>query len=579
MKNILFILILSLLLWSCNDQYLELPPTTKLGESLDFFQTKNGLETFTNSFYGYVDQQVLLDDFNSDNCEHIGNPPAIRRGVYTVPTALGSGNWSWTQLRNINYFIKMSAQATISSDVKNPYIAVAKFFRARFYFEKIKLFGDVPWYSGPLNTSDEEALYKSRDPRTMVMDSILNDLNYAIQYLPVTKAKNKLSKWTALALKSRVCLYEGTWRKYHKEVSLPKSTELLNLCVDASEQIMDAGVYSVFSSGNKNGDYFELFQPKNAHTEEVILAKSFADGSYFYYSPMFTSTSNGNYGATNSLVSSYLLTNGKPVNPNLADTASYFTEFQNRDPRLAQSILYPGYIRVGNTAKAVTDFAENRTGYQIIKRVGPPIEDQGGDTRDAIIFRYGEVLLNYAEALAELGSLTQNDLNKTINLLRGRVGIPALTLPVTLDNAMAKLYQNTSDPIILEVRRERRIELAFEGFRREDLQRWKEGQIFRSQQVGIYISGIHNLIDLDNDGKPDLYVLLSTETAPTNKIPGVQYFKLSNVNGLTNGTKGRIIQFISVLPTFKDWEYLNPIPKEELTLNPKLVQNPEWDKL
>lgn len=564
---------------SCNDQYLELPPTTKLGESVDFFETKSGLETFTNSFYSYIDQQVLLDDFNSDNCEHIGNPPPIRRGVYIIPTALGSGNWSWSQLRNINYFIKMSAQATISSDIKNPYIALAKFFRARFYFEKTKLFGDVPWYSKPLNTSDNEELYKPRDPRMVVMDSILNDLDYAIQYLPVTKTKNKISKWTALALKSRICLYEGTWRKYHTEVSLPKANELLNLCVDASKQIMDAGVYSLFSTGNKNGDYFELFQPKNAHTEEVILAKSFADGSYFYYSPMFTSTSNGNYGATNSLVSSYLLTTGQPINPNQYDTASYFIEFQNRDPRLAQSVLYPGYIRVGNTAKAVNDFAENRTGYQIIKRVGPPIEDQGGDTRDAIIFRYAEVLLNYAEAKAELGSITQDDLNKTINLIRSRVGIPSLTLPVSLDNVLDVLYENTSDPVILEIRRERRIELAFEGFRRDDLLRWKEGHLFRTQQVGIYITGIHKLIDLDNDGKPDLYVLLLGESAPANKVSGVQYFKLSDVNSLSNATKGRIIQFKNVLPTFKDWEYLNPIPTEELTLNPQLVQNPGWDEL
>jgi hypothetical protein len=579
MKNILFIFILCSILWSCNDQFLELPPTTKLGESVDFFGSKSGLETFTNSFYGYIDRNVLLEDFNSDNCEHIGNPPPIRRGVYVVPTALGSGNWSWTQLRNINYFISMSSKSTLSSDVKNPYIAIAKYFRASFYFDKTKLFGDVPWYSKPLGTGDEAELYKPRDPRTLVMDSVMKDLDFAIQYLPVTKSKNKITKWTALALKSRICLYEGTWRKYHTEANLPKATELLNSCVDASKQIMDAGVYSIFSTGKKNADYFELFQPANAHTEEAILVRSAADGNYFYYTPDFTSTSNGNYGATNSLVSSYLLANGQRTIPSQYDTASYFIEFQNRDPRLTQSILYPGYIRVGTTAKAVSDFAENRTGYQIIKRVGPPIEDQGGDTRDAIMIRYAEVLLNYAEAKAELGTINQDDLNKTVNLTRSRVGIPPLTLPVSLDNALDALYDNASDPVILEIRRERRIELAFEGFRKDDLLRWKEGHLFRTQQVGIYITGIHKLIDLDNEGKPELYVLLSTETAPSNKVSGVQYFKLSDVNGLTNGTKGRIIPFKNTLPAFKDWEYLNPIPKEELTLNPQLKQNPEWEKL
>lgn len=579
MKQILFISIISLLLLSsCNDDFLELPPTTKLGESIEFFETKTALETYTNSFYNYFDRSEILNDFYSDNCEHIGSPPPIRRGVYTIPTALGSGGWSWTQLRNINYFLDMCSKSKLSSDDKNPYIALARFFRAKFYFEKVKTFGDVPWYSRPLNTNDDE-LYKARDTRTMVMDSLLADLDFAIDYLPVAKSKNKITKWTALALKSRICLYEGTWRKYHTEVSLTKVNDLLSDCVDASKQIMDAGVYTLYSTGNPNSDYFELFQPTNAYTEEVILARSAAEGNYFYYTPNFTSTSNGNYGATYSLVSSYLMKNGQAVNPDLPDTTYYFDEFQNKDPRLAQSILYPGYIRVGTTTKAVTDFAENRTGYQIIKRVGPPIEDQGGDTRDAIMFRYAEVLLNYAEAKAELGSITQEDIDQSINLIRSRVALPPLTLPVAVDDVLDAMYLNTSDPIILEIRRERRNELAFEGFRRDDIKRWAEGHLFRSKQEGIYITGIHKFIDLDNDGNPDLYVLLSTETVPSNKVPGVQYFKLSDVNGLSNGTKGRIIPFNSTLPAFQNWEYLSPIPTEELTLNPKLEQNPGWDEL
>lgn len=578
MKQILFISIISLLLSSCNDDFLELPPTTKLGESIEFFETKTALETYTNSFYNYFDRSEILHDFYSDNCEHIGSPPPIRRGVYTIPTALGSGGWSWTQLRNINYFLDMCSKSKLSSDDKNPYIALARFFRAKFYFEKVKTFGDVPWYSRPLNTNDDE-LYKARDTRTMVMDSLLADLDFAIDYLPVAKSKNKITKWTALALKSRICLYEGIWRKYHTEVSLTKVNDLLSDCVDASKQIMDAGVYTLYSTGNPNSDYFELFQPTNAYTEEVILARSAAEGNYFYYTPNFTSTSNGNYGATYSLVSSYLMKNGQAVNPDLPDTTYYFDEFQNKDPRLAQSILYPGYIRVGTTTKAVTDFAENRTGYQIIKRVGPPIEDQGGDTRDAIMFRYAEVLLNYAEAKAELGSITQEDIDQSINLIRSRVALPPLTLPVAVDDVLDAMYLNTSDPIILEIRRERRNELAFEGFRRDDIKRWAEGHLFRSKQEGIYITGIHKFIDLDNDGNPDLYVLLPTETVPSNKVPGVQYFKLSDVNGLSNGTKGRIIPFNSTLPAFQNWEYLSPIPTEELTLNPKLEQNPGWDEL
>jgi hypothetical protein len=307
------------------------------------------------------------------------------------------------------------------------------------------------------------------------------------------------------------------------------------------------------------------------------------EGSGFYYTPLFTSTSNGNYGATYSVIASYLMDNGESFQERYPDaiqrdTMSYFDEFQNRDPRLSQTIVYPGYIRVGTSSKSVNDFAANRTGYQIIKRVGTPEEDQGSDSRDNIIIRYPEVLLNYAEAKAELGNLTQADIDMTLNLIRQRVGLPALTMPIPNNPVLNEEYKNTSDPIIMEVRRERRVELAFEGFRKDDLIRWAEGHRFRAQYVGIYIQGMHKLIDLDKDGNPDLYVLGPDDEIPEDRISGVQYFKLSQNNGLTNGTSGRLGPYLnhSFLP-FQNWEYLNPIPREELTINPNLSQNPGWE--
>lgn len=579
----LYIIIIFLGMLSCNDDFLDLKPTTQLGESDEFFATESGLETFSNSFYGYVNHTKIIDDFNSDNCERFTTLPTIRSGSYSTVTALGSGGWSWGNLRNINYFIEKCRNSTVDAGVRNKFIGQARFFRAWFYFDKVMTFGDVPWYSKPLQTNDDDELYKARDSRVMVMDSVLADLDYAIQYLPAAKYKNKVSKWTALALKSRICLHEGTWRKYHTEASLPGASTFLTECSNASKQLIDAGVYKLYTTNNPGKDYFNLFQPQNAYTDEVIMARSFPEGVFFYYTPYFTSTSNGNYGATRSLISSYLMNDGQSYQSkypsNLQqDTMSYYDEFANRDPRLRQSVIYPGYIRVGTTTKAVNDFAENRTGYQIIKAVGPPSEDQGGGTRDAIIIRYAEVLLNYAEAKAELGSLTQDDVNKTLNLLRSRVGIPALTLPVAANPVLAAEYTKTSNPTILEVRRERRVELAFEGFRKDDLIRWAEGTRFRAQYEGIYITGMHKLIDLDKDGNPDLYVLASNESAPSNKIPGVQYLKLSTANGLTDGTKGRLVPFKNQsLPAFQNWEYLNPIPTEEITLNPQLEQNPGWN--
>jgi hypothetical protein len=579
MKKTILIIMAAGTFFSCKDDFLELTPTTRLGETEEFWQNESSLETYSNSFYNYIDRGYITGDFSSDNSEHIGNPPAIRRGVYTVPTSLGSGGWNWTQLRNINYFLEKVGEAELDPAVKAKNIALAKFFRSWFYFNQVRQFGDVPWYSEVMGTDNEE-LYKPRDSRVLVMDSIVNDLDYAIQNLPETTFKNRISKWTALALKSRICLYEGTWRKYHTEASLSGAESLLEAAAEAAKAIMDAWVYTIHSTGDFGNDYFDLFQPKDAYTDEVILARS-SDTQTFYYTPLFTSTSNGNYGATRDLVASYLMQDGKSFQESYPearrDTMAYFNEFKNRDLRLMQTIVYPGYVRVGTDKESLSDFAQNATGYMIHKRVGPPIEDQGGGYRDVIMIRFAEVLLNYAEAKAELGTITQTDLDQTINTIRDRVNLPHLSISATVDAFLDNMYKNTSDPMVLEVRRERRIELAFEGFRTDDLKRWKEGQLFRAQYEGIYIKGLNEYIDLDEDANPDLMVYRNDQNPPATQISGVQYFRMSDVNGLSGETSGRIIPFKRQLPEFQDWEYLNPIPTEELTLNPQLKQTPGWD--
>lgn len=578
-RNIIFVIV-GLLCWSCNDGFLELTPTTKIGDNEAFWENESSLATYSNSFYNYIERGDFTRDFDSDNAEHRVNPPAIRRQVYTMPTALGSGGWNWTQLRNINYFIEKTENANIDPALKNEYVALGRFFRAWFYFKKVKAFGDVPLYSGVLST-DSEDLYKGRDSRVQVMDFVLEDLNFAIANLKAEKYKNRISKWTALALKSRIALYEGTWRKYHDEFNLPGSEQWLRESASASKELIDAGVYALFSRGTPEEDYFELFQPKDTYTEEVILARS-SDTQTFYYTPLFTSTSNGNYGATYDLVASYLMRDGRTFqerypNEDVRHEMEYKQEFEDRDPRLAQTLVYPGYIRVGTTEEALTDFNQNSTGYMIHKHVGPPIEDQGGGYRDVVIIRYAEVLLNYAEAKAELGELTQADLDITVNAIRERAGITApLLLGAPVDAFQQSLYDNVNDALILEVRRERRIELAFEGFRTNDLKRWKAGHLFRNTRYGIYIKGLEEYIDLDGNGTPDLYVYENTASIPSPQVPGVQYFRMAATHKLSEGSKGRIVPFTGALNPFEDWEYLSPIPTEEITLNPALEQNPNW---
>ncbi|MDM1296361.1 RagB/SusD family nutrient uptake outer membrane protein [Sphingobacterium sp. N143] len=573
--------IIFLLTTACSKEF-DLRPETQVAESPSLYKTDAGLETFANGFYNNLDPNVIKDDKYSDNMEHITTPPAMRSSNYTVPTALGSGGWSWSQLRNINYFIQNVNAYTEDQELKRKYLAIARIFRAQFYFQKVKTFGDVPWYSSPLKTSDTEELYKGRDARILVMDSVLSDLDFAIEHLPAEKSKNRMTKWTALALKSRIALFEGTYRKYHTEAKLPNAESWLASSISASKELIDGKVYSLYTTGLADKDYAALFQAASANPNEVILARSSTE-NFIYYTPEFTSTSNGNFGATFSLLSDYPNLDGRSYfETNNGDIfkKTYYEEFQNRDFRMKQSIVHPGYIRIGTSNIAVNDFAENRTGYQVTKRVGTPMEDQGSDHRDVILIRYSEILLNYAEARAILNKLTQEDLDLTINALRQRAGINnKLILPLKTDANQLSRYKRTQDANVLEICRERRIELAFEGFRKDDLIRWNEGHLFRSDYHGIYIKGYNEYIDLDHDGKFDLYVMRPTDTPPTDKITGVQYFKLSNVNGLSDGNSGRIMPYSLARKPFQSWEYLSPIPLEELTLNNNLKQNEGWNQV
>ena len=581
MKKLGFLLSILITASACESQF-DLYPDTQVAESPALFKNAASLKTFTDGFYNDLDHNSIKNDKYSDNMEHITNPPPIRSSNYTLPTALGSGGWSWSQLRNLNYFIENVNLHTEDPELKNQNLAIAKFFRAWFYFDKVVSFGDVPWYATALKTTDEEELYKPRDSRVAIMDNVMQDIDFAIAHLGEETSKNQATKWTALALKSRIALFEGTYRLYHTEGDWSDGAVFIQAARDAARELMDAGKYSIFTAGDTKTDYASMFQLPEAPTAEVILARS-SSQNFIYYTPEFTSTSNGNYGATFSLISDYPMLDGTSYYEKYAgdiDKKPYFEEFQDRDYRLPQSVVHPGYIRIGTSEKAVNDFAANRTGYQVTKRVGAPIEDQGSDSRDVILIRYAEVLLNYAEARAILGELTQSDLDETVNVLRQRAGVRQhLTLPLRTDALQLSRYKRTTDPNILEICRERRVELAFEGLRRNDLLRWNEGHLFRTEYEGIYIPGFNQLIDLDQDGAPDLYVVKSNENPPADRVPGVQYFKLSAVNGLSEGDSGRLVPYKNAKKPFEAWEYLNPIPLEELTLNPNLKQNPGWDNL
>lgn len=588
MKKVLIIAAAALLgLTSCQN-FLDREPLSQLSPNSSF-SSQSQLRLYTNSFYEpLLPSGVSLYNERVDNIITTDLADEVT-GDRTIPVS--GGGWSWGALRNINFFLQNYGKGNLPDNQTAPYVGVARFFRAYFYFGMVKRFGDVPWYSTSIEADDSALLTKPRDSRALVMDSVIADLDYAIANLPTGKEVSQVTKWTALAFKSRVCLYEGTWRKYHagdifgKDINgqaLTGADDLLQQAADAADALISSGQYSLYTS-TPDKAYQELFTSTDPRSTEVILARTFSPDLQVYHNLNYytVSPSYGKPGLEKKLVNSYLRKDGSRFTDQAGyQTMSFVDEVKDRDPRLSQTIRTPGYTRMGSTVELAPDFGATVTGYQLIKFVTEPIYDRVSGNINALpIFRYAEVLLNYAEAKAELGTLTQADIDRSIKPLRDRVGMPNLDMAAANadpDPYLAGQYTQVSGSnkgVILEIRRERRIELVMEGFRWDDILRWKEGHLLAEQFYGEYFPGT-GAYDLDGDGKPDVNIYTG-EKPPAQE--GVTYLKLGSDVELAQGTSGDIIINGDIPKTFhEDRDYLYPLPTQELLLNPNLKQNPGW---
>src|SRR5699024_746554 len=349
MKNnrILYILVLvsvPILFFGCNDNFLDRPPQG-LVDAEHFYNTPKQLKIATNDFYRFFDPEgVVTDDAASDNIVPLEVAARVR-GSRIVPTKRGSGGWSWSALRDINYFMANYHQCP-DPDARARYSAVARFFRAFFYFNKVKRFGDVPWYSEVLSAEDS-SLYKARDSRALVMDSIMADIDYAIENLPEEKKLYMVTKYTALILKARIALFEGTFRKYH-HLDIPYKP-LLKEAVEAAGTLMQSGEYHLYTDGGPGNAYRNLFSLTDQNDVETILAANYVKGiktnsiGYTMTSPTY-----GAWGMTKDLVNSYLMKDGSRfTNQSGYETMGYYEEMQNRDPRLIQTTAGPGFKMIG----------------------------------------------------------------------------------------------------------------------------------------------------------------------------------------------------------------------------------------
>lgn len=574
----IFTLILGFAISSCNNDYLERYPIAELAPE-NYFRTASELQTFTNAFYADLPDALAIH-YNTpgQGDDEARNTLASEfQGTRTTPAS--GGGWTWTSLRRINFYLENSHKCADEA-ARLQYDGIARFFRAYFYYDKIVRFGDVPWYD-KVNQLDDPAMFKPKDSRKVVFAKILEDLDFAIANCNTNKSPQLISKWTALAFKSRMCLFEGTFRKYH---GLGDWEDILQQSAAAADELMKSNTYSIYKSDPSKA-YQELFIVEDANPLEMILARQYSASVSFVHSANFyiLSASYGRPGMVKELVNSYLMKDGSRFTdkPDF-DKLSFYEEMQERDPRLSQTIRTPGYKRTGATTTSVPDFATSVTGYQYIKYILSPAFDAGQSTNDMPIIRYAEILLNYAEAKAELGTISQSDIDRSIKLLRDRVNMPNMILADAnskVDPYLLASYPNVSKSgqtgAILEIRRERRIELVKEGLRYNDLLRWKEGAKVAKPFYGMYFPGADEY-DLDRDGKLDLVIYEGT--APVKK-PGVQYQKLGELV-LENGKSGgRIVNLPDILKKWiEEKDYYYPIPTQELQLNPKLEQNKGWDR-
>ncbi len=573
----------SILTVSCNDSFLDRYPIAEISPE-NSFKTADDLRLYTNGFYEQLPsiRNIIDADLKTDNVLYSSIPEEQRSHERILPSETGSGGWDWEDLREINLFFDNYQRCTDEAG-RDKYEGVARFFRAWFYFDKVKRFGDVPWYETVIQTDDTDLLYKARDSREFVVSKIIQDLEIAVDKLGDERASDQVTRWTALALLSRVCLYEGTFRKYHTELGIQGSDTLLQKAYEAAGRVMDESGYTLYSTGNPDTDYRDLFA-STLKEDEVILGRRYSltlnqMHNVNYY---LTSRTQRDIGLTKDLVDSYLQLNGMPFTSKTGyATMGFYDEMQSRDRRLAQTIRSLGYQRIGGTATLLPDFAATMTGYQLCKFLSDETQDgDGASYQDVAFIRYAEVLLNYAEAKAELGIITQDDIDRTIRLIRSRVSMPNLDMTSanqSPDAVLAALYPNVSGScqgIILEIRRERRIELVMEGFRWDDLVRWKAGKLLEPHFIGMYFPSLGEF-DLDGDGAPDL--MLYTGTTPS--TTAAQSVEIGGVLQLTEGDHGNLIGFKDNTKQFDESrDYLYPLPTGDLLLNENLVQNPNWDK-
>lgn len=602
---------LSFGLVSCNDDFLEVYPRDTQTEATAFV-TADNFETYAWGLYsifgGYSDD-TLGDDKNGGNLvsNAAGGESDWAMGRYKVPSS--GGDWDFSFIRRCNLMLDHIDGSQMNEDEKKHWRAVGLFFRSHRYFQLLQKFGDVPWIEHVLSTDSEE-LYYPRDSRDMVASNILRDLKQAVADIREGgNGNNTVNTDVVNTFLSRFALFEGTWRKYH---GLQDADTYLQAAADAALAVINTGTYSV------NPSYDALFNSEDlTGAASIILFRQYTGGELGHNYTRRIRTGELTFEATKDLVDSYLCSDGKPISTSDVfedapgeegkDRLREYDRFRNRDRRLYVTIVPPYNENMSDSKdseyKVMLDDADNAswTGtkrlpmtnfkgqvcnsqpnlmessnftnwgkthmgfcmWKYYNTTTPSTTANSDNTTDAPIFRYEEVLLNYAEAMCELGKFDQAVADRTINLMRRRPSCNIADMDVDAIAAAGRnwdpaletggYYNRAADPVLWEIRRERRLEFVGEGFAFRDIRRWKIADlVLNKRPQGAWIDrNVYggNLTLQDIDG---------------NTLPADAQYGYGAYFGKPSG--------------WLEHYYLYPLPLNNLVLNEALEQNPGWDK-
>ncbi|GGH15548.1 RagB/SusD family nutrient uptake outer membrane protein [Sphingobacterium alkalisoli] len=534
----------------CQD--INLTPKDDLDDRL-FWNDPSDYMKAVNRLYSRTEVHGTKDTDSDIGFEMSANN--VSNGSWNAPNSDGEWNDRYTDIRDCNKILESSqSYAGNAADITR-FVAETRFFRAYNYWRLLRRFNHVPLITEVL-TTESPALYASRDEQPVVEDFILAELEAAAAALPkqselIADDLGRVTQGAALALKARVALFAGTWAKYHQHRT--DHVQLLDQAIAAAKRVAESNEYRLFE-GAGSQSYRKLFIDDGDDAPEAIFSSRFATDIRMH------STAHSVFWGwrgtpTKKLADMYLSkSTGLPIENPGSGFHGYERiahEFTDRDPRMTQTILMPGthYINAqhgpDSCVAAFTTRPETRTGYKLWKFMGELMKESNNASYDYHIIRYPEVLLIWAEATYEKDGLISDDLlQQTINVIRSRVGVemPPLTNGFAIANGL---------DMLTEIRRERTVELAFEGFRRDDLRRWKTAE---------------------TELKPALRGI---------KYQGTEYEDLQVLNsgnpGVVDSEGFLIIDPASARFFDTPKHYYYPVPLDETYLNPNLLpNNPGW---